>query len=99
MATLEQFEAIDHNETGIYDYTPATDAGIIFGGNTSYILSPEVTDGPYYVRGETIRKDVTEGQAGIPLYLEVQYFDIATCLPVPELYVDHWSCNATGVYA
>lgn len=99
LETLEAFEAINHNQTGIYDYSPDTDEEIIFSGNTSFVLSPEITDGPYYVRGESIRQDVTEGQEGIPLYLEVQYLDVTTCLPIPELYVDHWSCNATGVYA
>jgi protocatechuate 3,4-dioxygenase beta subunit len=62
-------------------------------------LTPEVTDGPYYVVGESIRKNVTEGQAGVPLYLEVQYLDITTCLPVSGLYVDIWNANATGVYS
>lgn len=49
--------------------------------------------------GESIRSNVTEGQAGIPLYLEVQYLDINTCLPVEDLYIDIWNCNATGLYS
>ena len=73
-------------------------ASTVFAANTSCILSPEVTDGPYYVLGEMIRKNVTEGQPGIPLYLEVQYIDISTCEPVPEVYVDIWNCNSTGYY-
>lgn len=28
----------------------------------------------------------------------MQYLDITTCLPVPDVYVDIWNCNATGVY-
>jgi len=51
------------------------------------------------VTGEQIRQDVTESELGVPLYLEVQYLDITTCLPVPAIYVDVWNCNATGVYA
>jgi protocatechuate 3,4-dioxygenase beta subunit len=81
------------------DYSVGTSDTTIFSANTSCILTPEVTDGPYYVTGELIRKNVTEGQAGIPLYLEVQYLDINTCLGVPSLYVDIWNCNATGVYS
>jgi protocatechuate 3,4-dioxygenase beta subunit len=84
--------------TGVYNYSPETDESIIFGANTSCILTPEVTDGPYYVTGEQIRKDVTEGQPGVPLYLEVQYLDIDTCEGVPGLYIDIWNANATGVY-
>lgn len=98
LATLEIYEAINHNETAL-GYTPATPESTIFSANTSCILSPENTDGPYYVTGESIRKNVTEGQAGIPLYLEVQYLDINTCLPVPDVYVDIWNCNSTGLYS
>ncbi|KAF2848267.1 aromatic compound dioxygenase [Plenodomus tracheiphilus IPT5] len=99
LALLQEFEAINHNQTGSLDYTPNTDASIIFAANTSCILAPEVTDGPYYVNGELIRKNVKEDQQGIDLYLEVQYIDITTCAPVPDLFVDIWNCNATGYYS
>lgn len=36
---------------------------------------------------------------GVDLYLEVQYIDIETCEPVPDVYVDIWNANATGVYS
>ena len=99
LAQLQEFEAVNHNMTSAVDYNSETDAATIFAANTSCILAPEVTDGPYYVLGELIRKDVTEGQVGAPLYLEVQYIDIETCEPVQDLYVDIWNCNATGVYS
>ncbi|KAF9701609.1 hypothetical protein EKO04_001015 [Ascochyta lentis] len=99
LALLQEFEAINHNQTGVLDYSANTDASTVFAANTSCILAPEVTDGPYYVNGELIRKDVKEGQAGIDLYLEVQYVDITSCQPVPELFVDVWNCNATGYYS
>ncbi|PQE27925.1 gpi anchored dioxygenase protein [Rutstroemia sp. NJR-2017a BBW] len=98
LATLEVYEAIDHNNTGILDYSVATPETTIFSANTSCILTPANTDGPYYVLGESIRKNVTEGQSGVALHLEVQYIDITTCLPVPSVYVDIWNANATGVY-
>lgn len=99
LAQLQEFEAINHNQTGVLDYSPNTDVSTIFAANTSCILAPEVTDGPYYVNGELIRKNVKEGQAGIDLYLEVQYVDVTSCQPVPELFVDVWNCNATGYYS
>ena len=99
LATLQEFEAINHNQTGVLDYSPNTDVSTIFAANTSCILAPEVTDGPYYVNGELIRKDVKEDQVGIDLYLEVQYVDVTTCQPIPELFVDVWNCNATGYYS
>lgn len=65
----------------------------MFAANTIYILTPEATDGPYYVWGEMIRKNVREDQYcdGVDLYLEIQYLDINTCEPVPNVYVDIWN--------
>ena len=71
----------------------------IFGGNKSCVLVPEVTEGPYYVSGEFIRSDVRELQTGIDLLLDVQVIDVATCKPVPNIMIDLWHANATGVYS
>ncbi|TKX24568.1 dioxygenase-like protein 1 [Elsinoe australis] len=101
LATLETFETINHNQTSLVDYDPNTPANIIFGANTSCVVTPEVTAGPYYVVGEQIRKNVKEEEYsdGVDVYLEVQYIDINTCEPVPQVWVDIWNCNATGVYS
>ncbi|KAF1997618.1 aromatic compound dioxygenase [Amniculicola lignicola CBS 123094] len=99
LATLQAYEAVNHNQTGLLDYTSETPESTIFAANTSCILTPEITNGPYYVNGELIRKDVKEGQEGVELYLEAQYIDVTTCEPVPALYVDIWNCNSTGVYS
>ncbi|KAI4682704.1 uncharacterized protein J4E84_007168 [Alternaria hordeiaustralica] len=96
---LQEFDKVNHNMTGTMDYTPDTLTSAIFAANTSCILTPELTFGPYYVTGEMIRKNVVEDQKGIDLYLEVQYVDITTCEPVPHLYVDIWNSNATGYYS
>jgi protocatechuate 3,4-dioxygenase beta subunit len=86
--------------TGIDAYTVDTLESTIFSANTSCILAPEVTSGPYYVFGELIRQNVKDGlySNGVDLYLEVQYLDINTCSPVDGVYVDIWNANATGVY-
>lgn len=65
----------------------------------SCVLSPEVTIGPYYVEGEYIRDDITEDQDGIDLLLDIQLIDVNTCEPVPQIYIDIWHCNSTGVYS
>ena len=52
-----------------------------------------------YVKGERIRRNITEGQAGIPIHLQLQFVDIKTCLRVPALFVDIWSANGTGGYS
>ena len=71
----------------------------LFRDSSSCILQPEVTEGPYYVTGELIRKDITDGEKGVPLALDIQIVDTTTCEPVPAIYVDVWHCNATGVYS
>jgi protocatechuate 3,4-dioxygenase beta subunit len=100
LAALEKWEAINHNHTSLLDYSPVTPESVIFAANTSCILSPTVTDGPYYVWGEVVRQDVKEElySDGVDVFLEVQYIDINTCKPVPGALVDIWQANATGVY-
>ncbi|KAL2829300.1 Intradiol ring-cleavage dioxygenase [Aspergillus pseudoustus] len=101
LAALEEWEAINHNKTGILDYSPNTPEAAIFGGNTSAILAPTITDGPYYVWGEITRQDVREElySDGVDLFLEVQYIDVNTCRPIHGAFVDIWNANATGVYS
>jgi protocatechuate 3,4-dioxygenase beta subunit len=100
LAALEKWEDINHNKTDILDYSPNTPESVIFGGNTSAILTPTVTDGPYYVWGEILRQNVKEETycAGVDLTLEIQYIDVTTCRPVKGAVVDIWNANATGVY-
>ncbi|PYH75805.1 aromatic compound dioxygenase [Aspergillus uvarum CBS 121591] len=100
LAALEKWEAINHNKTGLVHHGLNADAEI-FGANTSSILTPTITDGPYYVWGEVIRQNVKEEQYcdGVDVYLEVQYIDVNTCLPVQGALVDIWNANATGVYS
>ncbi|KAJ8068498.1 hypothetical protein OCU04_004048 [Sclerotinia nivalis] len=81
------------------DYEASTDESIVFGGNNSCILSPEVTQGPYYVSGEYVRADIVEDQQGIDLILDTQVIDMSTCNPVTNAVVEIWHCNSTGVYS
>ncbi|KAJ2895239.1 aromatic compound dioxygenase [Zalerion maritima] len=101
LATLQEFEDVNHNMTGSVCYTKDTSPSVIFSANTSCLLTPEVTSGPYYVTGELIRSDVKENlfSDGVDLYLDVQYIDISTCGGVENVYVDIWNANATGVYS
>lgn len=101
LSDLEAWEDVNHNMTGISAYDMFTALETVFEANTSCILAPEVTDGPYYVVGENLRSNVKEEEYcdGIDLFLEVQYVDIETCEPVPAVAVDVWNCNATGIYS
>ncbi|EJC98301.1 aromatic compound dioxygenase [Fomitiporia mediterranea MF3/22] len=63
------------------------------------LLTPEVTQGPYHILGELVRQNITQGQTGVPFEIDVDFIDIDTCEAVPNVWVDGWSCNATGVYS
>jgi protocatechuate 3,4-dioxygenase beta subunit len=63
------------------------------------ILTPEMTEGPYYIAKETVRRDITEGKAGTPLQLALTVVDATTCQPLPGAAVDIWHADATGNYS
>lgn len=68
--------------------------------NDTCVLEPEVTWGPYvYPNSQTLRQDMSEGEAGVPLTLDVGVLDMATCEPLENVLVDFWHCNATGSYS
>lgn len=79
---------VSHLSTEDYDLT--TSETELFSSNGSCVLSPEVTEGPYYVAGEYVRADVTEDQAGVDLTLDLQVLDIETCEPVVGVYTEIW---------
>ncbi|KAK4140190.1 Intradiol ring-cleavage dioxygenase [Dichotomopilus funicola] len=78
--------------------TADMDLGSLFSDAGACILMPAVDQGPLYVKGEEIRKDITNDEAGIPLTLAIQVVDYKTCETVNDAYVDIWSSNSTGIY-
>jgi protocatechuate 3,4-dioxygenase beta subunit len=62
-------------------------------------LTPEATEGPYYLDLEKIRKNITEGKTGLRLDLHVTIVDSTTCKPIEGVAVDIWHCDAVGVYS
>ncbi|KAG5717640.1 hypothetical protein E4T56_gene8581, partial [Termitomyces sp. T112] len=68
--------------------------------NNSCVLTPVVTEGPYYhVQGHPIRQNIAELQDGLLLLLDIGVIDVETCQPLPNVLVDIWQANATGHYA
>lgn len=90
LAALEEFEKVDHNMTGSIS---STDPSVLFAANTSCILTPEDVVGPYYVLGEMVRSNVTEGQPGVAMHLEMQFVDVNACEPVSGLLIDIWAVS------
>jgi protocatechuate 3,4-dioxygenase beta subunit len=68
-------------------------------GLVGCVLTPELTEGPYYVPGEKLRHDVTEGKPGRPLQLRLGVLDVSRCTPVAGATVEIWHCDAHGVYS
>jgi protocatechuate 3,4-dioxygenase beta subunit len=76
-----------------------TNSAVTAGTVASCVLTPEVTEGPYFIQGDQVRGDITEGHPGAPLSLAVTVVDATTCAPIKDASVDIWHCDAGGVYA
>ncbi|MFF4399920.1 intradiol ring-cleavage dioxygenase [Streptomyces sp. NPDC001480] len=63
-------------------------------------LMSSVTEGPYYLDGALVRKDITEGKSGVPLTLRLTVVDATDgCTPVSGAAVEIWHCDAWGYYS
>ncbi|MFF4540700.1 intradiol ring-cleavage dioxygenase [Streptomyces aureus] len=78
---------------------PAADlAGAAPAAAAVCTLTKEMTEGPYYLDGQLVRADVTEGKAGAPLKLALTVVDSA-CSPLSNALVEIWHCDALGEYS
>src|SRR6266542_178285 len=57
----------------------------VASGAVSCVLTPEQTEGPYYISGEKLRRNFV--------------VDASTCKPVKNAAVDIWHADAGGVYS
>jgi protocatechuate 3,4-dioxygenase beta subunit len=62
-------------------------------------LTKEMTEGPYYLDGQLVRADISEGKAGIPLKLTLTVVDDDTCATIPNALVEIWHADALGEYS
>ncbi|KAI8805908.1 Intradiol ring-cleavage dioxygenase [Cladochytrium replicatum] len=69
--------------------------------NTTCVLNPEVTEGPYWIAGELVRQDITDNEPGIPLTLDLGLMDVTTCTPISGAYVEltHRNSPILGFYS
>ena len=68
-------------------------------GAVKCVLTPELTEGPYYIAGEKVRRNITEGRPGTPLTLRLGVLNVSSCRPIKGAAVDVWHCDAGGVYS
>jgi protocatechuate 3,4-dioxygenase beta subunit len=71
----------------------------VASGLVTCVLTPELTEGPYYIAGERVRRNITEGRPGVPLTLHLGVVDASTCRPIAGAAVDIWHADAGGVYS
>ncbi len=63
------------------------------------VLTPEVTEGPYWIANNLTRRNITEGQGGIPLYLQIDVVRASSCTAIAGADVEIWHANALGAYS
>ena len=63
------------------------------------VLTPEMTEGPYYLDDTVLRRDITEGRPGAPLRLELTVADASDCAPLADRMVEIWHADAQGDYS
>ena len=63
------------------------------------VLTPEVTEGPYWIDDKLTRRDIREGKPGLPLVLAFTVVNAKTCRPIKGADVEIWHCDASGSYS
>jgi protocatechuate 3,4-dioxygenase beta subunit len=76
-----------------------TGPAAVAAGLVSCVLTPEQTEGPYYVPGAPFRRNVTEGKPGVALALRLSVVNVSSCKPIKGASVEIWHCDASGVYS
>ena len=62
-------------------------------------LTPEQTEGPFYIDVDNIRSDIREDRPGMPLRVATRVMDVDGCTPVKDAVFEIWHCDAGGVYS
>jgi protocatechuate 3,4-dioxygenase beta subunit len=71
----------------------------VASGALTCVLTPEQTEGPYYIANEAVRRNITDGRPGAPLLLRAFVVNASTCKPIKGAAVDVWHADAGGVYS
>jgi protocatechuate 3,4-dioxygenase beta subunit len=67
--------------------------------SASCVLSPELTEGPYWIDESLTRRDVTEDLHGMPLVLRLVVVRASTCRPIKNADVEIWHAAPDGEYS
>lgn len=78
--------------------SPGGDLTALFEEASSCSLTPEETEGPYYIDVDSIRSDIRDGRPGADLRIAIRVLD-ESCEPVPDAVVEVWHCDSLGTYS
>ena len=84
---------------GIEASHPGEGPAGVASGTVKCVLTPEQTEGPFYIANEKVRRNITEGKRGTPLALRATVVNASTCKAIKGASVDIWHCDAAGVYS
>lgn len=62
-------------------------------------LTPQETEGPYYLDLDSMRSDIRDERPGARLVVALRVVDLPECSPVPDVVVEIWHADAGGVYS
>jgi protocatechuate 3,4-dioxygenase beta subunit len=68
-------------------------------GAVQCVLTPELTEGPYYIAGEKLRRDIRDGHPGALLTLRLTILNASSCKPIKGAAIDIWHADAAGNYS
>jgi protocatechuate 3,4-dioxygenase beta subunit len=63
------------------------------------LLQREVTEGPYYLDLDLVRRDIRGGRNGVPLTLRFAVVNATTCRTIKNAAVELWHADASGAYS
>lgn len=79
--------------------TSTTSTTGAFDGAASCAVTPEQTEGPFYIDVDKVRSDIREDRPGALLRLGIRARGGADCKPLDNAVVDVWHCDALGGYS
>jgi protocatechuate 3,4-dioxygenase beta subunit len=102
LARLAGLAAAAAGGAGLWKAAEAEASGpqAVASGLVTCVLSPEMTEGPYYVAADArLRRDIRGGRRGTPLTLRLGVANVSSCKPVRGASVDIWHADAGGLYS
>jgi protocatechuate 3,4-dioxygenase beta subunit len=81
---------------GLRELTTATPEALAASG---CVLQRELTEGPFYLDLDLVRRNIKGGRSGTPLTMRFTVVNAATCKPIPGARVEIWHADAAGTYS